>query len=221
MSTATIPFLLRRGNLPFCASEIPSPPRGMGWDSVDLIDDAGDAGAKQAIRLYWLLERIQWVPVGPATIVGYPRSFTKTFSGPLPDTSGLDSFTMNGSIVGNVTFTSTSTAFVEPASRICAGSDEGLIYRHGIGYITQTSDISLALVYESSKWRLYYIFNFVLDLIAGITNQSAPLRGMTLRTTGNVLLDGLSLNWASYANASYTDSGFGLSLTDSFLTPAS
>lgn len=231
MSTATIPFTHRNGFFPFCSGSTTLPTNGVpgyNYDSVDFTASGGDEGFAQAFKFFWMLERLQFTPTGTTTIGADTASFTKVFSGPLPDTSNLLVFRLSGAYVGfsvvannggglsGSVFTSTSQAFVEPVLRVCQSS-----YCAAAQFLydlaaDQTATYEFWIVYESSKWRLYYRFNFGNSL-ASITNSANT--GALVITTGTMTIDGLSLGWvANSSSVASIDSGYGLSGSATFLT---
>ncbi len=204
MSTATIPFLCRRGFLPFCPREATIPVSG--YDYVSITDE-------QAIQLFWMLEQVTFVPTGSVSPSGY--SFTKSFSSPGPNTTGLTNFNVDGAVVAGEFSTSASTPSVQPANKVC--SDGELITTNAMyssGAYSERFSVSLYLAY-SSGWRLYYKFSFSFASFRyEILNPSGTPGAAGLAvfdTSGTLSLLGLTLSWSGYVELGYTASGVGLS----------
>ncbi len=231
MSSATIPFQLRRGLLPFCADDA-VPPSGA-YDYVALTPTSGDAGFSQAIQLWWFIERLTFTPTGTCTRIGLGNTvtFTKTMSAPLPDTTDLGSFVVRGAVTGNVNVSSTSFVFTEPAYRICdtdvLGTGPAMLYEaqtnYGYGTSAEFLTASFHLVFESGEWRLYYKFSFYAFASGpGLTAElliGNPALATGAGTTGTFTLFGLTLNWAARYDPSAVVSGIGLTATDAYVTP--
>lgn len=192
----------------------------------------------EAIRLYWMLERLSFAPTGTATHVATAtaKSFSKTFSGPLPDTADLVSFGMGGSVVGGAGFSSTTQPFVEPAVRVCPDSSPGSIYQNTTTYQTGSGatlsgegaePISMFLAYVG-EWRLYYRFVFIVRAqVSGVgfvelgrICNDADISAGAVVASGNFSLFGLTIPWDAKVPSSptYSFTGAGLLCSETFLS---
>jgi len=222
MSTATIPFLSRRGFLPFCASEANF--SNSTYNSVALTEVSGDEGLAHAMSLWWNLENIEFTPSGTQTLFPGVISFSKTFRAFTPNTTELTRFETRGAIAGNNGITSTSTPNVEPAFRQCPAQgafQTGMLASLNSTYTKTEPDdptreacaVVFYIGYSSNRWRLYYTFDFrvfspgaeSLGLFIFNPNFSSGVP----EATGTVSLFGLTLNWEGFGN--FSPSGFGLS----------
>lgn len=239
MSAATVPFQLRNGFFPFCIEDVDTVPTlGSYYDFVPLVDVDGDAGFAQAMRLYWLLERVSFTPTGTASYFGDYRSFSRVFSAPGPDLAGLFNYEVGGAVVGNVESSSPGTSAAEPARRACPGVHYGRIYGGEASYpftpsgLERADSVDLFIRCIDGEWRLYYRFFFGIGIISPVTglivfagiisNPSSPTVGVDqIVSTGSLSLFGLSLDYVAHIPFpdDCTFTGAGLSAVAEFWDP--
>lgn len=203
MSTATIPFILRRSFLPFCPNDVTS--GGADYDYVSI-------STEDAVRLYFMLEKVSLTPTGDRKLDGVLQaSFTKTFTAPEPsDTTDLTSFSIEGPVINPENIGDEETPVSEPALRVCTnsfltGASEGDIISFGMEYEPDPMDsihdeacsFALRVAYVSGEWRAYYRFQFNLgsDGYTRIKSPSNSPNPTTFVGSGTMDFAGLTFSW--------------------------
>lgn len=218
MSTATIPFQLRRGPFPFCANEADD----TAPDYVVLDETDGDEGLAEAMRLWWMLEKVSFTPTGSANDGEDSYAFTKVFTAPEPDTTDLTTYELRGAVTGqSLPITAPAFTSKQPALRACTDGGGTIIstqifYEYSIGD-QEFGRFALIISYTSGRWRLNYQFSFqrgdVQVCAPGTNNPSAS----PVVATGTVSLGGYDLNWEGRELDSLAPpTGYGLTLTADF-----
>jgi hypothetical protein len=224
MSTATIPFTFRNGYFPGIADgSIPS-----GYGSVDLTSIGGDAGLSEAIRIWWMAERITFTPSGTATAGTATATFAEVFQAPDALNTGSSSTGVKGSIAASNSFISFPASTKEPALRGIIGSTYSLIDAAYLdqNFVTDPDDqeggrFVFSIKYDGSKWVLYYTFGFYKTNYSGVNAASIAIESNpaiatgTAGPTGTVDFFGYSLAWNSayIVRPSGSASGIGLALS--------
>jgi hypothetical protein len=231
MSTATIPFTFRNGFFPGLADFSPNPAYG----SVNLTATDGDAGLREAIRIWWNLERITFTPSGTATGGAVVASFSKVFKAPDANDTGTATFTqILGSIVASNTNVTIPATTKEPALRGIIGPGtptqfsivSAVNFNQSFDYSILVDDqengrFDFVVYYNGSQWVLYYKFDFIrvkggTDLAELIIVNDPEVATGTAGPTGTVNFFGYSLAWNSGYNAFASGSVSGVGLTLSF-----
>lgn len=208
---AVIPFVSRRGPLPFCRDSDYATDET--WDSVELSDEDGDKGLGHLVRLFWQSARVEFVATGSGERIS--DSLTDAFdfqwaSFPFPDLEYLQSYAYFGAIAGGVGGNQNAPV-AEPVLRNCFGH---LLLDFGAAYIfpgvrSQTYRVELVAKYQTDHWRLFYRFGFGHGL--GVIQN--PAQSPSYQFTAGVCdFDGLELAWvaANRSSAAFNNNGYGL-----------
>jgi hypothetical protein len=230
VSTTTIPFSARFGFFPFIIGAAPSPNASL-YDSIDLTPVSTDAGLREAMRIYYMLERLEIIPSGSSTetATSETQSFVSSFITPLPDTSILKAgtFFFQGILTGSRTtiVNSTSQPSAQPAFRVIGTSSGSIpnaleILRSGAANEEVISDpnpeifsVDLRLGFDGSVWKLYYRFELTrFGLQIANPARVASMSGGAPNASGTSSLLGYSLDWQSFVRDGFTATGEGLSM---------
>lgn len=228
MSTVTNPFTFRNGYFPGIANY--APPLLYGYGYVNLTDIGGDAGLSEAIRIWWMVERIKLTPSGTATAGTASATFSQVYQAPDALNTGTAlSTAIRGAIVASNSFVSVPASTTEPAKR-----GIGVLTLMSAAYLQQSFPVGspssgnqengffeFLIYYNGSRWVLYYRFYCVISITSGtdiaqieITNNPVSASGAA-GPTGTVNFFGYSLAWNSgyILNPSGSTSGIGLTLS--------
>lgn len=177
--SATTPFRHPRP-FPFSASAAVPPEDLTGqepWSYVNLTEVSGDRGLGEAQKFWWNLESIEFQLSGAYDNMSEVSSFSRVFEFPNPDTSGTLSFneTVGGSAFVNAVPPEGSYVR-DPRLRIPivtpAVGSVSLSWTFDLdppdpdSYKYQSGVAEFRIAYDpgSSRWRLYYRFNFTVGV---------------------------------------------------------
>lgn len=230
MSAASIPFINRTGFFPGAR---PRTVPGLTADFINLTAYDGDGGLREAMRLWWCLEQVEFTPSGTVTFTPSSRSFSKVFRAP----DSFDVAGSNGSITGSMVASTSLTGLTlatttkEPALRTVS-SEIGLFYDllnyHQTWLYVPSPNTELeagSAIFRiqnvSGQWRLYYEFSFQItttrttpSLAQGSLFITNPSNSQPPIATGTMTVAGYSLSWSAFTTPSgATASGVGLSAT--------
>lgn len=225
MSTA-IAFKYHRP-FPFCESDATDP--GATYDYIPLTSTGWDLGLSEAMRIWWLLETIEFTPTGSFGTSLVPAVFSHSFRYPNPDNTDLLYYEITSCSLCKST-TDTSQVANSPSDRVCiSGNTNPVIAKLDYSKVVllsttqENSDVNLVISCISGEWRLYYKFLFEVTLLPlgeqGIICNPENDGGGTNVSSGTFSLFGYSLNWvAQNLGPDSGVSGLGLSATSGFFT---
>lgn len=223
MSAATIPFQLRHGFFPSCTVISD----GGGGTYVALNQTDSDNGLREAMRIFYLSQRVTVVPAGTLTVTSgagtETDSFSETFRFPdLINPAQGDG--VDGAIVASRVNWNTT---VEPAFRVCSPLND-FVCRYTQDYnelapfpkTEQRGSFRAFISFQGGEWRLYFRFIFSLGIERAayfgrlfIDSQNV----MGTASAGNITFFGYSLPYYVYTTVSnpisVTATASGVSLT--------
>jgi hypothetical protein len=212
MSTATIPFSNRPGFFPGALSEEPS--SKIQYDYIVLDETDGDAGLREAMRIWWMIERFTMTPAGTLNTSTKSRSFARVYQ--LPNCLGVpdqSSGSARGSILARTSGGSLSSLVpVEPARRSACSVNQvfSSVYNYfqffdeGSPEGFEQGQNALYILFESGEWRLYYRFQYNIGSYEPSPDPLDPPVVVGLFINNNALFSGTPLGSGSFSFLGYT-----------------